>query len=476
MKIAITNAAPETIDRIVLMTKEQIAKLGLSDAETAWVQQRMDEGQTHIAVNQYTRSLQLLIVAESKKPRWQTLDKLRKQAGSALRATQNNKRNQVILIDLRQETDLLTATIEGIILASYQFNKYFSKADRKRTSIDALLVQTDALNEQQLTELGNLCESVLMARTWVNEPVLSLPSHEYAKQIAELNSIAGLDVTVRTKAWIEQQAMGGLLAVNRGSIDEPQFVELQWKPANARNAQPYVLVGKGIVFDTGGLNIKTGGYMEHMKSDMAGSAAVAALMRALALNNAAVWVKAYIPITDNRPGGNAYAPGDVIKMHNGMFVEVLNTDAEGRMILADALSYAQADNPLLVIDVATLTGSAQAALGDHAAVTMGSASDECFERLLNTSLRVGERLVRFPLWDEYADDIKSLVGDIKNTGGPNAGAITAGKFLEYFTNYPWIHIDMSGKSFLKSNDDYRGQGGTGFGVRLLYAFLTEGNL
>ena len=265
---------------------------------------------------------------------------------------------------------------------------------------------------------------------------------------------------------------GGLLAVNRGSIDPPTFSILEYKPSKKVNKKPVVLVGKGVVYDTGGLSLKpTKGSMDEMKSDMAGAATVAGAIYAAAKAELPVHIIGLIPATDNRPDGNAYAPGDVITMHDGSTVEVLNTDAEGRMILADALSYAKKYKPELVIDAATLTGSAQRAVGKHAIVAMGNAESLWMQKLAQSGDSVYERIVEFPFWDEYADDMKSDIADQKNIGGANAGAITAGKFLEKFTDYPYIHMDIAGVAFLGEKFSYHGKGGTGIGVRLLFDFL-----
>jgi len=258
--------------------------------------------------------------------------------------------------------------------------------------------------------------------------------------------------------------MGGLLAVNKGSIDPPTFSVMEWKPKNRLNKNPYVFVGKGVVYDTGGLSLKPSNFMDTMKCDMAGGATVSAAMYAIAKAELPVWVVALIPATDNRPDGNAYTPGDVITMHDGSTVEVLNTDAEGRMILADALSYAKNYKPELVIDVATLTGAAARAIGPKAMVGMSVKSQDEFEQM-------HERIVQFPMWDDYKEDIKSDIADIKNIGGVDAGAITAGKFLEHFTDYPYIHLDIAGPAYLGKKDSYRGSNGTGVGVRLLFDFI-----
>ncbi|MCX6223842.1 MAG: M17 family metallopeptidase, partial [Bacteroidia bacterium] len=284
----------------------------------------------------------------------------------------------------------------------------------------------------------------------------------------------GLSVEILDKTQIESLRMGGLLAVNNGSIDPPRFIIMTWEPENYVNDSPLVLIGKGITFDTGGLSIKpTPGSMDEMKCDMAGAAAVAGTLIALARMNLPVRTIGLIPATDNRPDGNAYAPGDVIRMHDNTTVEVLNCDAEGRLILADALSYARKYQPELVIDLATLTGSAQVALGSQASVIMGTAPDGTFDQLIQAGFSVHERLVRFPLWEDYAKLLESEIADVKNIGGRNAGAITAGKFLERFTGYPWIHIDIAGTAFLTSRESYRGIGGTGTGVRLLLEFITQ---
>jgi leucyl aminopeptidase len=208
-----------------------------------------------------------------------------------------------------------------------------------------------------------------------------------------------------------------------------------------------------------------------MKDDMSGAAAVASAIYAIALAGLPVHVVGLIPVTDNKIGPEAIFPGDIINMHNGITVEVLNTDAEGRLILADALSYAARYNPELVIDLSTLTGSAVRAIGKFGIVAMQMKAIHEMELLCQSGWQVYERIVEFPSWDEYAELIKSDIADLKNVGPSEAGAITAGKFLEKFTNYPFIHLDIAGPAFLEKRDSYRGQGGTGVGVRLLFDFI-----
>ena len=229
-----------------------------------------------------------------------------------------------------------------------------------------------------------------------------------SEEIKKIGKEAGFGVEVLTKKKIEALQMGGLLAVNQGSFDPPTFNILEWNPKNAKNKKPYILVGKGVVYDTGGLSLKpTKNSMDEMKCDMAGGAAVAGAMYAVAKNNLPIHVIGLIPATDNRPSGNAYAPGDVVKMHNGLTVEVLNTDAEGRLILADALSYAIKYKPELVLDLATLTGAAVRTVGKHATVILGTATDDTKNKIIDCGFSVFERLIELPLWEEYDDEIKS---------------------------------------------------------------------
>ncbi|MFM7388968.1 MAG: leucyl aminopeptidase family protein, partial [Bacteroidota bacterium] len=267
---------------------------------------------------------------------------------------------------------------------------------------------------------------------------------------------------------------GGLLAVNQGSLTPPTFTTVSYKPKKYVNENPIVLVGKGVVYDTGGLSLKpTPGSMDSMKSDMAGAAMVVGAIKALNMLKVPVHVIGLIPATDNRPGGNAYAPGDIITMYNKSTVEVLNTDAEGRMILADALSYADKFVPELVISAATLTGAAVRAIGTKAAISMGNAPKNVMDALVDSGLKTHERLVEFPFWEEYLTPMKSEIADLKNIGGADAGMITAGKFLETFVKAPYIHLDVAGPTWLDQKSGYLPKGGTGFGVRLLLEFLTN---
>lgn len=362
---------------------------------------------------------------------------------------------------------------EGMILASYQFIKYFKDADKKKLNLESICLSKD-VSAKKLAELSDTAKAVFWARDRVNEPVSHLNAGQLAEAISELGNEAGMTVQVLEKTQIESLKMGGLLAVNKGSIDQPTFTIVEYKHEKAINKKPIVLVGKGVVYDTGGLSLKpTPGSMDVMKSDMAGAACMAGTIYLAALQKLKLHIIALIPATDNRPGLNAYAPGDVITMYDGTTVEVLNTDAEGRMILADALAYSNKYKPELVIDAATLTGAALRAIGTKASVIMGNADGKVFDQLEKAGNEVHERTVRFPFWDDYAAEIKSSIADLKNLGGPNAGMITAGKFLEHFVKSPYIHMDIAGPAWLDAKEDYKGQGGTGAGIRLLFNFLKK---
>jgi leucyl aminopeptidase len=391
-------------------------------------------------------------------------------AGNTVRAKLPKDATKVT-ISGKKDTALYLA--EGLVLSNYQFLKYFKDADSKRYQLASVEV-IGKFEKDQIQKLNNILKSVYWTRDMVNEPVSYLTATQLATEIQKLGEEANFSVQVLEKSKIEALKMGGLLAVNKGSIEPPTFTIIEYKPKNARNKKPLVLVGKGVVYDTGGLSLKpTAGSMDLMKSDMAGAACMAATIYAAALNNLDVHIVGLIPATDNRPGLNAYAPGDVIHMYDGTTIEVLNTDAEGRMILADALAYASKFNPELVIDAATLTGAAVVAIGTKASCMMGNAKQKVLDKLIEAGNDVHERVVQLPFWDEYKDDLKSSVADMKNIGSRYAGMITAGKFLEHFVKAPYVHLDIAGPSFLEAPENYKGKGGTGVGVRLLHEFIEK---
>lgn len=401
-------------------------------------------------------------------------EKIRK-LGAAICNAANSKQLSSLHFSAEPENkDELFYTIEGLALANYQFLKYKGEKFTKRNTLQNFTVDNDFFTDTEILKLESIVLGTYFSRNLVNEPLSYLTAEKFSEELKKNAEALNIDCKILNKAAIEKENMGGLLAVNKGSVDPPTFTILEWKPEGAVNNKPIVLVGKGVVYDTGGLSLKpTPNSMDFMKSDMGGAAAVAGALFSTAKSKTKLWIIGLIPATDNRPGLNAYAPGDVVNMHNGMTVEVLNTDAEGRMLLADALSYAKRYEPELVIDLATLTGAAARAVGREGIVFMGNAQENEKKQLQNSGLHVHERLIEFPLWEEYKKMLESDIADIKNIGGAAAGAITAGMFLQYFTQYPWMHIDIASMAFFDSPDGYRLKNGTGVGTRLLFDFLSK---
>ncbi|MEM7037614.1 MAG: leucyl aminopeptidase, partial [Bacteroidota bacterium] len=401
---------------------------------------------------------------------------VRKAVHSAVSLANDHKMTGLVLAYPRPASatgEVVTALAEAAPLSNYQFLEY--KTSKEENTLKETVIVTDKKGDDKLVDrAGKIAKGTMVARDLVNEPVITLTAEELSVRARKLGKKNGFDVEIFNKQKLRSLKMGGILAVNSGSIDPPTFTIMEWKPKNARNKKPYVLVGKGVVYDTGGLSLKpTANSMDFMKSDMGGAAAVIGTMVAVSSLELPVHVVGLVPASDNRPGQNAYCPGDVITMFDGSTVEVLNTDAEGRMLLADALAYAKKYDPELVIDLATLTGAAVIAIGNHGTAMMSTADEHTKSSLKAAGHRVYERLVELPLWEEYKEQLKSDIADMKNIGGRPAGSITAGKFLEHFTDYPWIHLDVAGTAFLHSSDSYRGKNGTGVGVSMLTDFLSR---
>ncbi|MBN2637089.1 MAG: leucyl aminopeptidase family protein [Prolixibacteraceae bacterium] len=398
-------------------------------------------------------------------------EKFRK-AGAKLGDHLKSEKIKSVQIINHCSTEMLASFLEGLILSGYCFSKYKKEKD---FLLDDIFVVDEKVSQDEISEIATLLQAVFYARNLVNEPLSYLTAPQFSLEMEKMSAEAGFTLEVFHKKKIESLKMGGLLAVNKGSIDPPTFNILEWKPENAKNIKPVILVGKGVVFDTGGLSLKpTAKSMDFMKSDMAGGAVVAATIYATAKNKIPVHVIGLVPATDNRPDGNAYVPGDIITMYDGTTVEIKNTDAEGRLLLADALSYAKKYNPELVIDIATLTGAAEIVAGNQAIVAMGNNS-HYLSQLKETGYETYERIIEVPLWEEYAKPLKSTVADLNNLGTREAQSTIAGKFLEHFTDYNWIHLDAAGVSFQFEKEGYLPPGGTGFGTRLLYNFLKKFN-
>ncbi len=473
MNTKITTGTTGTKDSIVYVTHsfKNDKRLNLNENEVAYIKAEIEDDKKLVTINHYDKWIFISII-EKEKQHYKTNEKARK-AGDKVGSLANHKKlgKLSVIINDKVSSDVLLSYVEGMALGNYQFLKYRKDAKKEANSLIEIVVD-ERIKQTAIEQLSIVIDATCKARDLVNEPANALNATGLASAFQKMAQESGFKIEVLDKTKIKALKMGGLIAVNLGSIDPPTFSIMEWKPAKAVNKQPIVLIGKGVVYDTGGMSLKTTlNSMDYMKCDMGGAAAVGCAMYAIAKAKLPVHVIALVPSTDNRLDGNAYVPGDIITMHSGMNVEVLNTDAEGRMILADALSYAQKYKPKLVIDLATLTGAAAAAIGHYGTVCMGNADEKTKNKLKESGNNVYERLVEFPMWDEYGELIKSDIAEIKNVGGPYAGAITAGKFLEKFTDYPWIHLDIAGPAFVKANDSYRGKNGTGVGVRLLFDYI-----
>jgi len=441
---------------------EQLYISELTEGENAHLQKQL-ENETECVIRKYPI---LLFYGKTKdaKEDYLKVENARK-AGSKLYNALKAINVSSVQIRNFSKSELMAAFIEGLLLTGYVFDKY--KKEKEEFQIKEIFILNKKISIKQVQEIRNTIQAVYFCRDLVNEPLSYLSAPQLSKEIETLSKESGFSLEVFNKQKIEALKMGGLLAVNKGSIDPPTFNILEWKPENYTNKKPIILVGKGIVYDTGGLSLKpTPKSMDYMKSDMGGAAVVATTLFAVAKNKLPVHVIGLIPATDNRPDGNAYVPGDIITMFDGTTVEVKNTDAEGRLILADALSYAKKYDPELVIDIATLTGAAEIVAGNQACVGMGN-SIEHLQKIKETGKETYERIIEVPLWEEYAKPLKSPIADLNNLGSREGQTTVAGKFLEHFTDYNWIHLDIASVAFLFEKDVYEPVGGTGNGTRLL---------
>ncbi|HEX4819836.1 MAG TPA: leucyl aminopeptidase [Acidimicrobiales bacterium] len=363
------------------------------------------------------------------------------------------------------------AVAEGFALGTYQFAKYRSKPKPNRIESVAFVGTTAASAKTAVQRGARIAEAVGVARDLVNEPGGELTPPVLADAITEVAKKAGLKVKVLEENAIKKAGYEGLLAVNRGSEHPARFVELTYEPSG--NARATVaLVGKGITFDSGGLSIKPTDGMASMKSDMGGAAAIVGALSAARDVGVKVRVRAFLPLTDNMLGGDAQRVGDVIRYKNGTTVEVMNTDAEGRLILADGLIAASKENPAAIVDLATLTGAQVVALGSKVAAVLGN-HDGWVEQVRAAGDSSGEPIWPLPLWAEYRRDLDSPIADLKNVGTRSAGTIVAALFLKEFVpeGQPWAHLDIAGPSWSDRDDAEFSAGGTGFGVRTLLELL-----
>ncbi|MCU1429132.1 MAG: putative cytosol aminopeptidase [Actinomycetia bacterium] len=363
------------------------------------------------------------------------------------------------------------ALAEGVALGSYQFLRY--KRDAKPSRLERVLVigRNNAKVRAALDRASAIAAAVSWARDLVNEPAGAKAPADVVTAARALLRGTNIKVKVYAGEALERERFGGVVGVGQGSERAPRFLRLAYEPAGAKTT--LALVGKGVVFDSGGLSLKTAGGMETMKTDMSGGAAVIAAMSVLAQLNVKTRVLGYVPLVENMPSGTAIRPGDVLTIRNGKTVEVLNTDAEGRLILADALSLAVDEKADAIVDIATLTGACMVALGDKVAGLMGS-DDPWVAQVRDAADRAGEPVWPLPLPTDYRKLLDSEIADLRNiSSGSYGGALTAGLFLkEFASDVAWAHLDIAGPARASSDDGYNTKGGTGFGVRTLIELAT----
>lgn len=398
-------------------------------------------------------------------------DDLRRAAAAVARRATKAASVATTLVDLADGAKLdraasAQAVAEGFVLGAYQFLKY--KGDESATMLeDVVLAARETARLRAAVDRGAaIATAVTWARDMVNEPSGAKSPAAFADAARKLLRDKSVTVKVLSGAQLEAEGLGGVLGVGQGSANPPRFVKATYAPARAQGT--LALVGKGVVFDSGGLSLKTSSGMETMKTDMSGGAAVLAAMSVLADAGVKTKVVAYVPMVENMPSGTAIRPGDVLKIRNGKTVEVLNTDAEGRLILADALSLASEDKPDAIVDLATLTGACMVALGDKIAGVMGN-DDSWSEQVRAAADTAGESVWPLPLPKEYRKLLESEVADLRNIStGSYGGALTAGLFLaEFVDGVAWAHLDIAGPARAGGDDGYLVKGGTGFGVRTL---------
>jgi leucyl aminopeptidase len=364
------------------------------------------------------------------------------------------------------------AQVEGALLGLYTFKKYQHADDKdeeqgvEKVWLAAGKGSTDGLAEA-IRRGSALAEATNFARDLVNEPPNILTPTELANRSAAMSSQLGLECEILDRPQMQELGMGGLLAVSQGSAEPPKFIILRYRGASKSTAKGMALVGKGITFDTGGISLKPAERMDEMKGDMAGAAAVIGAMQAIASLKPDVNVTALVSTTENMPSGTSYRPGDILRIMNGKTIEIVNTDAEGRLVLADALSYAAKEGLSPIIDVATLTGAVVVALGNTMAGLFSNDS-VLTEEIVAAGKAVGEKFWPMPMDEEYGEQIKSEIADIKQTGGRAAGSVTSAKILEHFVgDAKWAHLDIAGTSYVDSKKPHQEKGATGMAVRTL---------
>lgn len=415
-----------------------------------------------------------------------TLETIRQALGSAVKRVRQAKVRSfavalpTIRLDGMSSLEVTQAMVEGAILGNYQFTVYRSEAASGQDvgGMDILIPKKGQL--RQVTEGVRrgiaTAEATVFVRDLCNHPSNILTPTRVASEAKTIAKAEGITITILERKEIERLGMGALLGVARGSQEPPKFIILEYNGSKKKDEHPVVFVGKTITFDTGGISLKPAENMEHMKADMTGGAEVLASIRAAARLKLPLHLVSILPVAENMPGGRAMKPGDIVTTLSGKTVEVQNTDAEGRLILADGLAYAMRYKPAALIDIATLTGACMVALGQFA-IGMFGTDRVLKEQIRKSGQKAGERVWEMPLWEEYFEQLKSDVADMRNIGGRGGGMITAALFLSKFVgDCPWVHLDIASTDWSERERAYIPKGPTATGTRLLIQYLIDRSL
>jgi len=408
-----------------------------------------------------------------------SLEKLRAAFASVMKYLRNmNVKEAAMSINPNlipgKKEQVVQAAVEGALLGLYQYTPYKTIGREDLKEMEELNIIADkkdfAFMESAVKKTVVITDAVYFARNLISAPSNEMTPSIMAQKAGEIACLKNVSCKVLDKSKMKELGMNALLAVAAGSHQEPKLIILEYA-GGKKNMAPVVLVGKGLTFDSGGISIKPAEKMDEMKTDMSGGAAVMGVVMAAAGLQLPLNMVALVPATENLPGGSACKPGDIVKSYSGKTIEILNTDAEGRLILADALAFAAEYKPQAVIDVATLTGACVIALGEDVIGMLGT--DDQLKKEINKAARTtGERVWELPLWDNYHEQIKSDIADYKNTGGRPAGTITAAAFLSKFVgDFPWVHLDIAGPAYSVKDKPYIPKGASGVAVRLLVEFL-----
>ncbi len=409
-----------------------------------------------------------------------TTEQVRQAAGHAARKIRDmGLRTVTIPIPAETTPEMIQAATEACILSLYQFNEHKtdSSVDDEKKKIESItfLVENEqnrATIEDAVQRAEVIANGTLLARDLSNQPGNHLTPTQLAEKAAVVAGVTGINCEIFDKATLAEKGFRTLLAVSQGSVEEPRFIILEYVP-DGEGQDTVMLLGKGITFDTGGISLKSGGGMHEMKHDMSGAAAVIGAMQVIGQLKPNVHVIGAIAATENMPGGTAIKPGDVVTSYSGKTIEILNTDAEGRLVLADALGWSAQYNPKGVIDLATLTGAVITCLGHIAAGAM-TTNPELMAKVKSAAIKTHERVWELPLWDDYDAGVKSKIADVQNIGDGTAGTIAGGAFLKKFAEgYPWVHLDIAGTAWGMKGSSYIPEGASGYGVRLLVQLVED---